>query len=228
MLLGLHEHHVSVNKDIICKNSKLFKDSFSSDPDAKFFELQEFDPELFKTYIDWLYTGKLSWHREIATDVEDQGNLIEAYIFADLTDDARFRGEMLGELIEGACSSWNTPFSDCQISRIWEATPEESCLRHFTLEWIAARWRREHVVGLIKGKKVPRKFFEQGTLWAMYRMDRVSREECEDLLKERFFPSAPCAASRFTSCSIISECIIHWWRTRVIRRAPGWKDSGAA
>jgi hypothetical protein len=60
VILGLHEHHVSVNKDIICENSKLFKDPFSSDLDAKFFELQEFDPELFKTYVDWLYTGKLS------------------------------------------------------------------------------------------------------------------------------------------------------------------------
>jgi hypothetical protein len=43
----------------------LFNDSFSSDPDAKFFELQEFDPELFRTYVDWLYTGKLSWRHEI-------------------------------------------------------------------------------------------------------------------------------------------------------------------
>jgi hypothetical protein len=127
----------SVHKGLICAKSKFFKTAFMNEngnwreTEEKPMPLPDADPELIRTYVNWLYTGKICWGQSPTTDAHDQSNHVVAYILWDFLDDTKFRTTVMQLMVAGI-STWKAQFEDEQILRIWEATLDDSPLRNYT------------------------------------------------------------------------------------------------
>jgi hypothetical protein len=190
-----NQNTFSVHKDIICAKSKFFKTAFMNtngnwrETEEKLMPLPDVDPELFRTYVNWLYTGKICWSPTPTATAQDHSNLIEAYILGDFLDDTEFRKLVMQFMVAGM-SVWEAQFEDDHILRIWEATPEDSPLRNYTLVWMASKWRHGEVSEMVKRHNLPNQFFEQFAVVAMQCMDiagRLDEDEREELLREQVF-----------------------------------------
>lgn len=142
VLVGENEQQFIVHKNTICDKSKFFEAACSSgrwkEGKEKLVRLPEVDPEAFRVYVHWVYTGKVSpeveWGHADLNCAEKQVTYTEAYIIGDVLDDNDLRKHVIDTMIEKT-SAWADLLPCTSLRRIWEATPTASPLRILALEW---------------------------------------------------------------------------------------------
>jgi hypothetical protein len=195
VLVGQSKTNSSVYKDIICEKSKFFEAACAPDRwlegNAKTVPLPHVRPETFKTYYHQMVTGLLlssvHWGRETFTAEEEQEAFIEAYILGDFLDDAAYRRYVMSMLLRQR-GRWGVAFNNSFITRIWEATPENSPLRTFTLEWMIGTWSRVAVAKIVEEEVVPKDFIKEAMLLMLKIYKPLSQYECDRKLRALLLP----------------------------------------
>jgi hypothetical protein len=98
---------------------------------------------MFEVYIDWVYTGKLSfaghpgWPVPSTQEVHDQYVCVQAYIIGECVEDEAFQKTVL-EFMVTKLSEWEACLGEDMIALIWEPmrTSTASLLKDFVSCWM--------------------------------------------------------------------------------------------
>lgn len=135
--MGAEEQLFVIHKDIVCASSNFFKaacsDSWIEGKERRV-RMPEVEPELFQTYITWLYSGNAQAH----VSKDDPDGAIELYLLADVLDDVHLRNKMTEVLSYSDCIA-----SPTALCKLWDRTPLNSLIKKMYVEQFLMRTDRD-------------------------------------------------------------------------------------
>jgi len=135
--VGVEAKEIPVITSIATRSSKFFQAAMEHDwkeAHEKRILLPETRVDIFEGYLQWLYTGQITFTRSNAF-VES----IHFYVLGDFLDDFKFRNASLESIMAEAVENERIP-GLLSVELAWTRTPADSLLRHLIMEmWIV--WR---------------------------------------------------------------------------------------
>jgi hypothetical protein len=135
---------------VICASSKFFKAACSErwiERKTKKVSLPEVEPEVFQSYVAWLYSGHhhMEASKDDPVDLKDValGKAVELYLLGDVLDDIRFRNKMME--IQTCQQDLNRLPNVPTMNKLWRRTTHTSPLRKMYTEMIIMRFLAENV-----------------------------------------------------------------------------------
>jgi hypothetical protein len=187
------EVEFTVHKDTICEKSKFFEAAVSTnrwkEGQDNVVRLPEVDPDEFRTYIHWAYTGKflpeIQWETADVGEHEAKTSYMHGYILADLLDDHELRTHTLETLID-TCIHWTTFPRGETCEHVWEHTPPGSPLR--TLLVLFIEQRADPVRFFESISTYPREFLEEYAMHAKFSKCLRWTLSFQERLRDALFP----------------------------------------
>jgi hypothetical protein len=145
VLVGPKEAVFNVHESFICAKSKFFKAACRkewTEGTEKLVRLPEVEPELFKSYLNWVYTGGLAVDASVggtgqtANETKYYG-FVKLYVLGDTLDDLPLLNSTMKILVNS-----NHQFNHESVTWAFEHTPIGSLLRKMLVSFAATRWVR--------------------------------------------------------------------------------------
>ena len=157
-----------VYEDVICASSKFFKAACSVrwvEGKEKKVSLPEVEPELFQSYVAWLYSGEYKLQAP-KDDSEDAyyvywDESINLYLLGDVLDDVRFRNKTMEAIVFGRPKYLPAANLMCTL---WERTPSTSIVRKMFVETAIMRLDRDDFAHDVKVHAYSAEFLEDFAL----------------------------------------------------------------
>jgi hypothetical protein len=149
VLVDPEEERFLVYQQIISLESKFFNAACRKEwkeGAEKLVRLPEVEPGMFRSYLNWVYTGDLAVDVSVA-DAEETANelkfrgFIELYVLGDTLDDLRLRNSAMKIIVNG-----NHQLGPKSITWAFENTPTASLMRKQLVRVAATRWSREKYI----------------------------------------------------------------------------------
>jgi hypothetical protein len=151
VLVGPDKATFTVHENYICAKSKFFKAACSkqwtrgAEGINRVIRLPEEDPQIFKSYVSWVYTNEVvvqgiaDRREETGPTVagKEQGELIKLYVLGDKLDDLALRDQVMKTLV-----NMNVQTYAASVTWAFEHTPPTSLLRTMLATFAAMRWNR--------------------------------------------------------------------------------------
>lgn len=162
----------TVHENFICAKSKFFQAACRkewSEGAHKLIRLPEVEPDIFSSYLNWVYTGGLAVNvpkQDPVTPKETKyGNFVKLYLLGDTLDDLSLRNSTMGILVNS-----NYQLMPASITLAFEHTPTQSLLRKMLVTFAALRWDRA-CFAIFKAKYHP-EFVQDLAEYLMYQTDK--------------------------------------------------------
>jgi hypothetical protein len=141
-----HEEAFLVHQQIISLKSKFFTAACRkvwTEGAEKLVRLPEVEPRLFRSYLNWVYTGDLAVDVSVADAEETASELkyrgfVKLYVLGDTLDDLALRNSAMKIIVNG-----DHQLGPKSITWAFENTPPTSLMRKQLVRVAATRWNRE-------------------------------------------------------------------------------------
>lgn len=144
MLVGSNERAFTVHENYICAKSRFFKAACRkewSEGITRIIRLPEAEPEMFRSYLVWVYTDGLAVDITNSEPVQAQetkySTFVKLYVLGDRLEDLRLRNSIMEILVNS-----NHQFNHESVTWAFEHTPTGSLLRKMLVSFAATRWVR--------------------------------------------------------------------------------------
>jgi hypothetical protein len=149
VLVGPSEEAFLVHQQIISLKSQFFKAACRKEwkeGAEKLVRLPEVEPGLFRSYLNWVYTGDLAVDvsaadaKESVSELKNRG-FVKLYVLGDTLDDLPLRNSTMRILVNS-----NYQLGPRSITWAFENTPPASLMRKQLVRVAATRWNRENYI----------------------------------------------------------------------------------
>ena len=138
--VGPDEVLFKLHKGLLCNASTYFKAALEGgfkEASEKKISLPEDDPDMFKRFQLWLYTGSVVESPTEASTTVDWQCLFNLYIFGDARGVAHLQNATMDALIDKSHAENLIP--TMQYKYVYENTADNSLLRRLLVDWITQR-----------------------------------------------------------------------------------------
>lgn len=156
VLVGREEEQFILYQDVVCAKSKFFKAACSKkwrEGREKVVRLPEFQPDNFKTYCDWLFSGQCPepiCTKDSQTDQKcsEIRQLIDIHLLGETLDDIQLRNHSIATIFQSMRNQNTIPHAS-HLTIIWNATPPRSQLRKMLVHAVVTRLSHETFADLV-------------------------------------------------------------------------------
>ena len=161
----------AIHRGLLCRASSFFKEQLSTSETtegeivAHVVELKDEDPEIFRRFHTWLYSGKLTLEVEDCKDVPWR-IIFNVYAFAARTGMPRLQNTCIDSAIRKRKEGGLFP-NQADVTALWKCTNNVFLLRRLVLDLFASECDLENVL-INNGSLHPQ--FLQGLVQVLYNM----------------------------------------------------------
>lgn len=126
----------SIHKDFLVAKSKFFEAACSPrwSTDDGSIRLPDTQPEVFRAYLEWIYSDDVEFIRDVEDDVDtpsrEQALFCELYLLADTLDDVRLRNKVMEILVKQTRGMPDLS----TLKRVYQRTPSNSPFREMLVD----------------------------------------------------------------------------------------------
>lgn len=150
VLVGREEQQFILYQDVVCAKSKFFKAACSKkwrEGQEKVVRLPEVQPDNFKAYCGWLYSGQCpepicTKDSDAYQQASEWKQLIDLHLLGETLDDVQLRNHSITVLFQSMRNQNMIPHPS-GLTLIWESTPPRSQLRKMLVHAVISRLNSE-------------------------------------------------------------------------------------
>jgi hypothetical protein len=207
----------TVQKALLCNSSPYFKAALNGpfiEGQTQTIDLDDEDPSIFRTYVAWLYQGRLN-SQDIEEDLHDprdfEIHIAELVVFADKRDIGELKNDAISMLLNYLQKSqyfasleiikriYNMPKST-EINELRRLLAQEEVCFGRRLEKQIDHWHPEFMAEIIKVYKknqdsyhrfLPGSRLGEEDLCTLVHKHALKAPRCSSLIKNRYVPAPP-------------------------------------
>lgn len=146
VLVGREEQQFILYQDVVCAKSKFFRAACSKkwrEGQEKIVRLPEVQPDVFKAYCGWLYSGRCpeplcTEDSDTAQQASEINRLIDLHLLGETLDDIQLRNRSITVLFQ-SMRNQNLVAHHSHVKLVWESTLPHSQLRKMLVHVIVSR-----------------------------------------------------------------------------------------